>query len=276
MMAGMNAKPPPSSPMQLPATWDAVASGYAEDAAPLMVPFAEHALRLLAPASDARLLDVAAGPGTLACLAAPRVRSVLAVDFAPGMLEQLRARAAREGLQIETALMDAQALAVADADFDAATCMFGFMFFPDRARAFRELHRVLRPGGRALIATWAPIERRPFMKVGMDALVEALPDVPAPAKGDLQQLADCEREMSAAGFRDVRAQTFTASVRFESAEAYARMMERSGAPFAALRKKLGEAAWQEAFARLVEGVRRRLAELGPELSGEAILTIGTR
>jgi len=43
--------------------------------------------------------------------------------------------------------MDAQSLAFGDATFDAAFCTFAFMFFPDRGCAFREMRRVLRPGG---------------------------------------------------------------------------------------------------------------------------------
>jgi ubiquinone/menaquinone biosynthesis C-methylase UbiE len=61
--------------------------------------------------------------------------------------------------------------------------MFGFMSFPDRARAFREIYRVLRPGGRALVATWGPIDRLPPMKVGFDSLSEALPQLPRMPKG---------------------------------------------------------------------------------------------
>lgn len=263
--------------MQRPATWDAVAEGYAADAVPHMTPYAAEALRMLAPSPADHLIDVATGPGTLAFAAAPAVASVLAVDFAEAMVAQVRARAARDGIgRVRAAVMDAQALAVPDGSFDLAACLFGFMFFPDRARAFAELHRALRPGGRALVATWAPIERRPAMKVGFDALAEAVPDLPPPQKGDLQSVDECVREMSAAGFRDVRCVPFTAVWRFDSAEQYARMMERSGAPFAALKKKLGESAWADASARLLAGVRARLAQSGPDLPGEALLTIGTR
>src|SRR5262249_57690307 len=99
---------------------------------------------------------------------------------------------------VETALMDAGALTFADATFDAAYCIFGFMFFPNRARAFGELLRVLKPGARAVIATWAPIDKRPMMKVAFDAMAEALPHLPVPAKGDLQTLGECQSDISAA------------------------------------------------------------------------------
>ncbi|HEU5056061.1 MAG TPA: class I SAM-dependent methyltransferase [Kofleriaceae bacterium] len=268
---------PPPGPLQLPATWDAVAAGYAEEVPRWFGAFALEAERAadLRPAD--RVLDVAAGPGTLAFQVAPRVARVTATDFSPSMIEELRARAAREGVaNVEGQVMDAQALGFPDGSFDAAFCMFAFMFFPDRARAFRELHRVLAPGGRAVVGTWAPIERRPLMKVGFDAIAEVFPDLPRPQKGDLQQPEECVAEMTAAGFREVSARAFGASVWVESAERYLDVMERSGAPLAILRKKLPPAAWAEAHGRLVDVVRRSVPSGGVELAAEAIITRGDR
>jgi SAM-dependent methyltransferase len=148
------------------------------------------------------------------------------------------------------------------------------MFFPDRTKAFREMRRVLRPGGRALIATWGPITDRPMMKLGFDALAEALPDLPAPTKGDLQTEADCQREMSEAGFSNVQTKPFTASAHIDSAATYVDFMERGGAPFAALRKKLGEEKWTEAHKRFLKAVEKRIPEGGIELSALSIISTG--
>jgi ubiquinone/menaquinone biosynthesis C-methylase UbiE len=261
---------------QQPATWDAVAPTYAQDMAQWRA-YADEALRSLPLAASDRVLDVAAGPGPLTFAAAPHVAHVNAVDFSAQMVEELVARANRDGVSnVEGAVMDAQALSFPDGAFDAAFCLFAFFFFPDRARAFQELHRVLRPGGHALIATWGPIERRPIMRLGFEAMAKALPQFPRPAKGELQQPGECVEEMSQAGFHDVSAHLFTASVRVGSAEQYLDMILRSGAPFAVMKKKLDPASWDAAIGRILDALRPEIPAGGCELSAEAIFTVGTR
>lgn len=262
--------------MQRPATWDAVAPGYADE----MLRHIEYAVEALAIAKlepGARILDVGTGPGVLAFAAAPRVAHVTAIDFSPGMIEQLNAEALRKRVNnVDALVMDAQSLAFGEGAFDAAFSLFAFMFFPDRARAFRELHRVLREGGRVVIATWAPIERRPLLKIGFDAMAEAMPELPPPQKGDLQNVEECVRELEAAGFRDCTARPFTASLHVDSPEHYLEIMAKTGAPFAMVRKRLGEEAWAAAQQRMLEAVRWRIPATGADLEAEAILTSGTR
>jgi len=90
--------PTPPSPLASPEPWDLVADGYVSDNVPLFERFAEEALRFAAVAPGARVLDVAAGPGTLALLAArDGAGSVDAIDFSPEMIARLEARAAAAG-----------------------------------------------------------------------------------------------------------------------------------------------------------------------------------
>jgi ubiquinone/menaquinone biosynthesis C-methylase UbiE len=264
------------SPMQLPTAWDAVAKTYAEDVHHWDA-FAQEAIRRAPLDAKDRALDVGAGPGTLAFFAAPHVARVDAVDFSPEMIGELRARAEREHVRnVHGAVMSADALRFDDATFDVAFSLFAFFFFPDRPRAFAELHRVLKPGGHLVIGTWGPIERRPMMKLGFDAVAEALPQLPRPTKGDLQDPEECIREATEAGFRDVTAVPFTWSVHVPSARDYVNMVTRSGAPFALMRKKMDDAAWNAAIARIVEAVEKRIPEGGTDLSAEAIFTVARR
>jgi ubiquinone/menaquinone biosynthesis C-methylase UbiE len=266
----------PTSPNQMPAAWSAAAPGYAAFLGSWQA-YANEALRLVPLGASDAALDVATGPGTLALVAARHAARVVAIDFSPGMIAELTARAKAEDVRnVETGVMDAQALTLGDAEFDAAYCLFAFMFFPDRAKAFRELHRVLKPGGRAVVATWAPIDRRPMMKIAFDAVAEAMPGFPVPGKGDLQTVEECEAEMSAAGFRDVKAHVFNATTPIASPEHYLEVVSRSAAPFAMLKKKLGDDGWAPIEKRLLDALRKRIPADGASLAAEALITVGVR
>jgi ubiquinone/menaquinone biosynthesis C-methylase UbiE len=120
-------------------------------------PVHDAVLRALAAEPCARVLDVGCGTGRLAdrLREAPSVRTVVGLDFSAGMLEQARARLG----STETATLvrgDATRLPFADAAFDAAVSTEAFHWFPDQDAALAEIHRVLRPGGRLLLALVSP------------------------------------------------------------------------------------------------------------------------
>jgi ubiquinone/menaquinone biosynthesis C-methylase UbiE len=97
-----------------------------------------------------RVLLVGAGTG-LDLDVLPAGVSVTAVDLTPAMLARLRQRARRLGLDVDALVMDARALAFADASFDAIVLHLILAVAPDPDRCAREAGRVLRPGGRAVI-----------------------------------------------------------------------------------------------------------------------------
>lgn len=107
--------------------------------------------------SGQRVVDVACGTGILAREAAARVGpegNVVGVDPGRGFLAVARALAPA----IDWRLGTAEALPCADHVFDAVVSQFGLMFFPDRAQAFREMTRVLAPGGRLVVAVWDALD----------------------------------------------------------------------------------------------------------------------
>ena len=114
-----------------------------------------HTVQLLWPRAGERILDIGTGTGWAARLAARRGAHVTGVDIAPGMLaaaESLSAgldplpnfqRAAVESLPFE------------DNSFDGVISTYGVIFSSDPSKAVAEMARVLRPGGRLALATWA-------------------------------------------------------------------------------------------------------------------------
>lgn len=103
-----------------------------------------------------RVLDVATGSGNVAILSAQRGAQVSACDLTPAMVELARARADREGIEIDVKEGDAEALPFEDAGFDRVFSVFGAMFAPQPDIAAAEMFRVAKPGGIVGMANWVP------------------------------------------------------------------------------------------------------------------------
>jgi phosphatidylethanolamine/phosphatidyl-N-methylethanolamine N-methyltransferase len=111
-------------------------------------PARRHAIAALNALPDGRVLEVGVGTG----LALPHYRRglrVVGIDLSPEMLALARLRVERDRLdQVEALLeMDAEAMALPDASFDAAVAMFVASVVPDPRRMMAEIRRVVRPGG---------------------------------------------------------------------------------------------------------------------------------
>lgn len=103
-----------------------------------------------------RVIDIAAGSGNASIPAARTGAEVVATDLTPELLDAGRARARAEGVEIEWRVADAEALPFDDGAFDVAISTVGIMFAPHHADAAREALRVVRPGGRIVLANWTP------------------------------------------------------------------------------------------------------------------------
>ena len=262
--------------MSTPEPWQLVAEGYAAEASLVMAPFSQRAAELLAPSQDARVLDVAAGPGTLAVRLAPAVRELVALDFSERMLAELERAASAAGLlNLRTIVGDGQNLPFGDAEFDAGFSIFGLMFFPDRARGFAELARVLKPGAGAVVSAWAPLDESSLLRAMFGALAAADPTFVMPPRNDagLENPDVLSAEMRAGGFERVRIEPMTVTIRPSSAQDFWLSMGRSSAPLVLLRNRLGEAAWQRREPIVLEFLDQTLAR-EPELATTAWLAVG--
>jgi SAM-dependent methyltransferase len=139
---------------------------------------ADLAVRVAALAPQ-RVLETAAGTGVLTramLRALPASVDVVATDLNPPMLQ--RAAAVGTPRPVTWQVADAMQLPFADASFDVVACQFGAMFFPDKAHAFAEARRVLRPGGALLFNVWDRIEQNEFAHVILEALAGLFPADP--------------------------------------------------------------------------------------------------
>jgi ubiquinone/menaquinone biosynthesis C-methylase UbiE len=111
--------------------------------------YATDMARRVASSSPSRVLETAAGTGivtrALRDAIAPGAH-LTATDLNVGMGVVAR-RKFRSGEQVIFQEADATALPFPDASFDTVVCQFGVMFFPDKEKSYRKIHRVLVPGG---------------------------------------------------------------------------------------------------------------------------------
>jgi len=128
-----------------------------------------------------RLLDVACGTGNCLIPAARAGAVVTGVDIATNLVEQARARAAKEGLRADVREGDAEQLEFPDASFDVVTSTFGAMFAPRPELVARELLRVTKSGGLIAMANWTPMGFVGRMFRASATHVPPPTDIPAPA-----------------------------------------------------------------------------------------------
>ena len=120
--------------------------------------------------SGQRVLDLAGGTGDIAALMSKRVGShgsVVLSDINEAMLAVGRQRMEDRGLvgNIEYSLADAEKLPFADGEFDAVTIAFGLRNVTDQSAALREMFRVLKNGGRAMILEFSKVEFEGLKKI---------------------------------------------------------------------------------------------------------------
>lgn len=120
-----------------------------------------RSLLLLDVRPGERVLIVGCGTG-LDLEWIPRGAEIVAGDLTPAMVERTRARAERLEVPVDARVMDAHALDLPDASFDAVVLHLILAVVPDPAAAIREAERVLRPGGRAAVFDkWVADDRTP-------------------------------------------------------------------------------------------------------------------
>lgn len=119
-----------------------------------MAPGAREFFVRLDVAPGAELLDVGCGAGQLALLAAGAGARVTGIDIAPNSLEQARKRARAQGLNIHFDEGDVEAMPYKNDSFDVVVSLFSAMFAAQPGKAAGEMLRVLRPGGRLIMANW--------------------------------------------------------------------------------------------------------------------------
>lgn len=119
-------------------------------------PFAQDLAERLRVGPEMRVLELACGTGIVTQALAAKLSgggSIVATDLSDAMIDIARKKIP-DDRRVSWKQADATNLPFGDGTFDTVVCQFGWMFFPDRARAMSEAARVLRKGGLLLFNTW--------------------------------------------------------------------------------------------------------------------------
>ena len=216
-------------------------------------PAARELVDACAISAGQEVLDVAAGNGNVAVLAAREGAAVVASDLTPEMVELGRMRTETEGLDVQWMIADAEQLPFEDARFDCAASVFGVMFAPRPEVAAREMVRVVRPGGTLGMANWSP---GGFAGRWFELSTSYAPPMPAevpPAHDWGREDVVRERLEGLAGSVSVERRTVRWSA--ESAEAMLKFFGETAGPAVALFESLDDGARERLrrdFGTLVE------------------------
>jgi SAM-dependent methyltransferase len=268
------------------ATWAGLAPGWDKWDSVIMEqlgPVGAAMIDRLDIAEDQQHLDIAAGtgePGLTIARLAPKGRVVL-TDLVPEMLDIAAHRADAQGIaNVETQVCSADDLPFDDAAFDSVSVRFGYMFFPDVAKATAEFARVLKPGGRLCSSVWIDPEDNPWTTIAMQAIateaVVAPPDPDGPNMYRYAAPGSVSAVYDGAGLRDIAEWDVDVELVTRSAAQYWEMISEHVSLAVAALQQVDEPARERIRAHAIANVRP--FERGGEVRvpGRARCIVGTK
>ena len=192
----------------------------------IFVDCAADLARRTASGGPKRVLETAAGTGIVTRALRDALSGdvhITASDLNQPMLDVAGLKF-RAGEQVDFQTADATALPFKDGSFDAVVCQFGVMFFPDKDEAYREVLRVLTPGGRYHFNVWDSHRFNPFGRIGQAVVGSFFPDDPpqflrVPFSYPFEPIKD---SLVAAGFTNINLSVLRFEKEISDADAFAR------------------------------------------------------
>ncbi len=248
-------------------SWDKFSPGWKkwdELTMDFLKPMGDEIITSIKPSGNDAVLDIAAGTGEPGLTIATMLDGgkVTITDLSGDMLMIAKENAAHRGIQnIETTACDVCELPFADNSFDAISCRFGFMFFPDMQLATDEMLRVLKPGGRIAISVWNVPEKNFWVTATMGTINKNM-ELPPPPPG-APGMFRCAKPglmkdiFEKAGFKNVTEKEVPSKLNSGTVETYWNMITEIGAPVVAALSKADDAMREKIKKEVFEVVSQR-------------------
>lgn len=225
-----------------------------------------------------KVLDISCGTGLVSFPVAEAVGSegeVVGIDLSEGMIQEAGLIAEAEGLQQVSFLhMDAEELDLPDNAFDIAINSLGLMYYPEPDRAACEMHRVLKPGGRAAVLVWGRRSKCGWAEIFpiMDWRVQS--DV-CPLFFQLGTGENLSHLLHETGLDDIRSERFEIDLHYDSEEE-AIVGAFLGGAVAMAYRKFDDRTKQEAHAEYLESIAPYRSGGGYDIPGEFVICTGRK
>jgi ubiquinone/menaquinone biosynthesis C-methylase UbiE len=258
--------------------WDKAAEFYEAPWEKPLKPAQDKLLEMAALQPGENVIETSCGTGLVTLRAAQQVApggTVKATDLSDSMVKLAKDIACDKGVtNVSFEQMDAEELNMEDNQFDAAICGLGLMYFPFPVKALQEKYRVLKPGGRAVVAIWG--ERKNcgwadiFPIVDKRVASDVCPMFFQQGTGNT-----LEHSFREAGFENLETERFHVKLHFAS-EDIALMAAFAGGPVALAYQKFDETVKKEAHREYLDSISGFRVNNGYEIPGEFVVTKGEK
>ncbi|HQY10898.1 MAG: methyltransferase domain-containing protein [Ferruginibacter sp.] len=246
-------------------------------------PMGDEIIRQINPESDDTILDVACGTGEPGLTIASLLNNgkVVITDLSEDMVQIAKENAASRGIKnIEPLVCDVTEMPFADNTFDAISCRFGFMFFPDMLLAAKEMARVLKPGGRISTSVWNIAEKNFWVTAILGAINKNIP-LPAPPPGAPGMFRCAEEGLLAgifkqAGLKNISVTEVNGTLNCRTTDVYWDVMTELAAPVSAALSNADEALREKIRTEVFRVVGQKYPEQKVWIGGSSLVIYGEK
>jgi ubiquinone/menaquinone biosynthesis C-methylase UbiE len=258
--------------------WDKAAAYYENSWQEQLKPAHDLLMEATNIQSGESILDIAAGTGLITFRMADKVGSngnILATDISDEMVKiGTQLTRSKKLPNVSFVRMDAENLACTDNSFDLVTCALGLMYFPDPDISLAEMFRVLKRGGRAVVAVWGSRKKCGWSEIFPIVDKRVSSDV-CPMFFNLGESEILKYPFENAGFKDITITKIETKLMYSSVE---EACEASflGGPVAMAYARFDEDTRNEAKMEYINSIEPFKTENGYEIPGEFVICSGVK